>query len=187
MPNSNIQELEEQLRQAYADARGMQEHVTGRPRGEHVQLVNSVPNAEGKPFDQYAPTTWGAGEYDFVVPSGQRCRLRKMQVEELAKRGILDKVTRLPGLTETVIQKAEGQPPEKVAEMPSAETIKTVTDLVNELIPLVVIAPVISPIPAENEERTPGRIYVDSIDIEDRIAILNRAIGGLKNLDTFRN
>ena len=143
------------------------------------------------PSDPYAPTAWGATEYDFITPLGQRCRLRTLPLERLAEAGILDKLTRLPGIAEELIAKAEGQPPQP-EQMPDAQTVETITEVVNKLIPIVVVAPVISEVPdpeAEDpadRERVAGRIYVDSIDLRDRIAIMNRAVGPLVKLDSFR-
>jgi hypothetical protein len=156
---------------------------------EQQVVSNSTPQQSSTPVDRYVATSWGELEYDFTTPSGQLCRLKKLDLTELAEAGILDKVTRLPGVVGGVIAKAEGQPPQPEShpgEMPSRETIATVVDVVNILVPLVVVAPRIEPLPAEGEERFPGRIYVDSIEIADRIAIMNRVLGTVARLDSFR-
>ena len=155
-------------------------------RGEQT-IANSVP------ADPYAVTSWGSDGYDFTTPSGQRCRLRNLPLEELAAQGILDRITRLPGLVDDLVQAAEGAPPTKVAESLKPETIELLNEVVNKLVPIVVMKPEVwaIPDPADEDEdareRKAGRIYVDSIDFIDRVAIMNRAVGGLKKLDSFRN
>lgn len=141
--------------------------------------------------DRYAATVWGQNEYDFTTPSGQTCRMRKLPVEELLRAGILDRVTRLPGIAQEQIDLAEGLPPVDVPEMPDEETVAVVIELVDVLLPLAVIMPKVHSVPKPDESgevkgREPGRIYTDMIELVDRIAIMERAIGGLKTLDAFR-
>ncbi len=170
----SVEELERQLAEARA--------------AEVKQIVsNSVPQ-HGE-SDPYAVTAWGQTEYDFVTPSGQRCRLRKLDPAELAEAGILDKVTRLPGVTAGLVEKSSGQPPAPEPDpeaMPDKETIRALVDLVNVLVPMVVVKPSVAPIPENDEERVQGVVYVDSIEITDRIAIMERSLQGLAKLDSFR-
>lgn len=165
----------EELEAALAAARAEQRAV--------VKISNSVPQQE-QLADPYAPTAWGATEFDFITPTGQRCRLRNVPIEELAKIGVLDRITRLPGIAETLVGKSEGAPPRP--EMPEPEVIASLTEVLNELIPIVVVAPTIYPLPGE-EGKVTGRIYVDSIDFRDRVAILHRVVGDLSKLDDFRS
>jgi hypothetical protein len=183
----SVEELEAQL----ATARAQQEQ---RIIGNSVPEERKLPRREDGTLgdgSKYAVTAWGETEFDFRTPSGQLCRLKKADVAELAEKGILDQVTRLPGVTAGVIATAEGQPPQKADTMPDRETIKTVIDLVNILVPMVVVAPEICPLPEPMADGSPGpreegRIYVDSIEITDRIAIMTRVLGGLQKLDAFR-
>lgn len=140
------------------------------------------------PSDPYAPKVWLSNTFDFLTPSGQLCQLKKVDVAQLAEKGILDKLTRLPGIAAAQVAKAEGAPPEKAVdpELPDTETIKAVLEAVNVLVPLVVVQPHVWELPAEGEPRVPERIYVDSIEIGDRIAIMHRVLGGLQDLDKFR-
>jgi hypothetical protein len=167
----SVEELEAQLAEA-------------RLRSQEAQNFNSVPTP---PKDKYALTTWGETEYDFTTPGGQLCRLRNLPIEEAAASGILDKISRLPGLTAEVVAKAEGAPPIEVDEMPTAETIASLTEVVNVLVPMVVVQPEIHLLPLEGEERQTGLIYVDSIPFPDRVAIMNRTVGDLQRFDNFRN
>ena len=180
----NVEDLKRQLAEAQAEEARQARHNT-----QTVIPTFPNPHAVQQPqqADPYAPVVWGASEYDFTTPSGQRCRLRKLPIEQLATTGILDQITRLPGLTAELVAKSSGMPPTPTDVMPDTETVKSVIEVVNQLVPIAVVRPEILPVPAEGEERLEGRIYVDSIELMDRVAIMNRVISPLQKLDAFRN
>lgn len=175
--SKTIEQLQAELAAAYAS----------RMQGE-VRVTSSATSVPAE--DPYAPTAWAANEYDFEVPSGQRCRLRKLPVEELVRSGVLDKLTRLPGLTDKVIRTAEGLPPVKEPaedEMPAPEHMQGLLELLDAILPIVVLKPRVYPEPTDPEQRINGRVYPSSIELADRVAILERSVGGLRDLDKFRN
>jgi hypothetical protein len=137
-----------------------------------------------------AAEVWGSNEFDFVCPSGARCRMRKLMPEKLLESGILDQLTSLPGYVAEVVDKAEGQPPKKDDEV-NPKDITSVLEVLEKLIPMVVVEPGVSPVPVPDEtghvpERREGRIYTDSIELQDRIAIMERAVKGVRRLEPFR-
>jgi hypothetical protein len=151
----------------------------------HPALQTNIPSPS-MPADRYAVTTWGQNGQDFRTPSGQLCRLRKLNPAKLAASGILDRITRLPGMAQDLVDQAEGAPPAKTDEMPSAEAVEALVDLLNVLIPIAVEQPTIYPLPGEGEERVTGRVYVDSVDFTDQVAIMEKVVGGLRSFDNFR-
>jgi hypothetical protein len=180
----SVEELERML--AEAKRTSTQTNIPTFPNLQNDVVIFPSPSPQSEvAANPYAATTWGSNEYDFKTPTGQLCRLKRLDVAELAKAGILDRVTRLPGLTAELVARSEGQPP--AAEvMPDKETIETVLEVLHVFLPIVVVQPQIWPLPADGEERKPERIYVDSIDIVDQVAIMTRALQGLKALDSFR-
>jgi hypothetical protein len=132
----------------------------------------------------YAATSWGSNFYDFRVPSGQLCQMRKLQPEELAEKGILDKITRLPALAQEQIDQAEGKPP--TLTKAEADALPELLSVLSLLLPLVVVQPELWPEPAEGEERVAGRVYVRDVELADRIAIMERALEGVAKMDNFR-
>lgn len=136
------------------------------------------------PPQAYAATSWASPYYDFVVPSGQRCQMQKLRPEMLIETDLLDKLTRLPAFAEENIRQAEGRPPAPV--MPDKEQLKEVLKVVDELLPLVVVQPRVMPNDTKPEDRLPGSVLVQDVDVMDRIAILNRATQGVAMLDNFR-
>jgi hypothetical protein len=165
----------EEFQQARAQGYQLNDTVETTPS----PVLSAEPEA-----DKYAVTTWGESEYDFRVPSGQLCRMKKIQPQELAGTGLLDRITRLPGLAEEQVRKAEGQPP--TPAMPEAEQLKTMVSLLEELLPLVVVKPKLHPNPLNGEDKVPGRVYVSDVDLADQIAIMERAVGGVAKMDNFR-
>lgn len=139
-----------------------------------------------------AAQVWGSNEYDFTCPSGAQCRMRKLMPEKLLEMGVLDKITALPGLAEEQVEKAEGQPPKKLTDsLPSKEDLAAIVGVLELLIPMVVVEPRVYPVPVPNAEgvvpdRVSGRIYTDTIELMDRIAIMERAVQGVKKMEPFR-
>lgn len=164
------------LRPAPAEA-GDEPTFTGQP-------MDTGENRKSK--DPYAPTAWAQSEYDFVTPSGQRCLLRPLDQQALLQAGILDKATRLPGIVaDEVIAKAEGQPP-KLNKIPNAEQLGDLFGIVDIIVTMAVVKPEILPVPTDGGQRVQGAVYVDSIRLSDRMAIMEEALGEVKKLDSFR-
>lgn len=152
----------------------------------------AVPTPAPAPVQERpAAEVWGSTEYDFVCPSGAKCRMRKLMPEKLLEFGILDRISTLPGVAAGVVDKAEGAPP-KPGDMPDAQDIKDVVGILEVLLPAVVVSPVVYAVPVvgddgEVPERVVGRIYTDSIELTDRIAIMERAVQGVQKLVPFRS
>jgi hypothetical protein len=160
-------------------------------RGE-VYIGTSVPKSKPQPRDDvWASKSADAAEYEFVCPSGQNCAMRKLSPERLLEAGILDKVTRLEGLADTLIKQAEGLPPEK-QKLPSREDLAALLEVINLLIPIAVVAPKVwaddaSELDDGHPDGMPaGGIRCSDIDLEDRMAIMNEALKGIRKLDPFR-
>jgi hypothetical protein len=176
----SVEELESQL----AAARANSNQTNVATVRESDPFAGSGPKTEK--INPYAVTSWGSIEYDFTVPSGQTCRMRKLRPETMIGAGILDKITRLPGFAQEAIDKAEGARPAGVGTMPSTEDMRQLLVVLAEIIPLVVVQPPVHPDPADGEEREPGVVYISDIELADRIAIMERATSGISKFDNFR-
>lgn len=149
-------------------------------RGE-ISLGSSV-----KP--RPAPNVWASKlsstSYEFTVPSGQTCRLRRLAPEKLLEAGILDKIGILESLADKLVSKSNGEPP--VANtVPTSEEFALLLETINLVVPMVVIEPVVyadSAVVADGEEV----IRVSDIDLDDRMAILEESVKGITKLSSFR-
>lgn len=121
----------------------------------------------------------------FVCPSGQTCRLRQVTPDALMSVGILDKVTRLEGLAAKLVHEAEGHPPVEEG-VPSREDFAELLSVINSIVPIAVAEPKVLPDPAPGEAEMDGALYASDIDLEDRLAIMEEALKGIRALDRFR-
>jgi hypothetical protein len=172
----NTQELQAMSAEAF---------LLAKERG-FVKPGNAEPAPPSPPQDPYAATVeaWASGEYDWRTPSGKLCRLRPFPLEEIAATGMLDKLTRLPGITQQLITKSEGQPPSK--EPALKDQAGMLVEVLNSVLPLCIVKPEVHAVPPKGEERVKGLVYVDTIPLPDRIALLNEVVGGVEKWDTFR-
>jgi hypothetical protein len=156
------------------------EPLLGAKPTAEVNLGTSVPGEYG--------SSWAAGgsaEYDFVVPSGERCRMKELEIEHLLQAGILDDVSRLEGLADELIERAEGAPPQ-AKKLPSREEFADLLRVINVLVTLAVVKPHVH-LDTETDTVPAGSVAVSRIALEDRAAIMERALKGLRALDRFRN
>lgn len=137
-------------------------------------------------------TAWGknkGGElHELTVPSGQDCLVRRPGVEPLIEIGLLDKVDGLTGLVDQKhIKRVKG---EKSVDIDSLakdkDSLLNVIKTVNDIIVHVVVEPEVLPVPEEGTKRDPESVYVDDIDLNDKMFIFNYAIGGTSDLEQFR-
>ena len=166
--------------------------------------------------DKYAPTAWGGGnEFDFTTPSGQLCRLRRMDPVALLGEGLLDKLDfltsmvvsdHLPNAKKTALERAkeakakvgtagmteeekEAEKNSKVMEeiFQDPKRMQELVKTLDKVLVAVTIKPEILAIPEVFENnRVEGAIYTDHIDFNDKMAIFNRMMKGVKDLESFR-
>jgi hypothetical protein len=146
-------------------------------------LQTSLGSAAPKPEPR--SDVWGSKKVakDFVCPSGQTCRLLPLQPHTLLEKGLLDRIARLEGLSAELVDAAEGQPPASV-QAPTSEELKGVLDLLNLVLPLVIAEPKVYE--DDDKDAPEDAIRVRDIDLDDRMAILEESMKGLKALDRFR-
>jgi hypothetical protein len=70
--------------------------------------------------------------------------------------------------------------------MGNAEQLVQVMGLVNIILCEAIEAPQVWPIPEDGEPRVSGRVYVDTISMEDRFFLFSEVTGGLESLASFR-
>lgn len=157
-----------------------------------MALTDNTPTPAPSQPSPYAVTAWGSTSEDFTTPSGQRCLLRKPDIAALMRDGLLEVINRLDAIVDgEVIPKAEGRAPSADMQtvmklLSDPDKFDAVMQTVDRVVLHSVIQPKIHPNTTE-EERVPGRVYVDSIDFRDKMAIFEKMFGGLRELETFRS
>lgn len=158
------------------------------------------------------PATSGIGvAEDVVVPSGQRALVRRPGVQGLVAAGILDHVDSLTAIVgEKHINRAKGKAPEvnmkSLAKDP--KQLSQALDLIDKVVCHIVLKPSLQMSPKclvcnNNQEwhawedadkvdhspvieREDGVLYVGDVDLEDKMFLLNFAVGGTRDLESFR-
>lgn len=135
--------------------------------------------------------------FDLTVPSGALCQVKRPGPMGLIQAGILDRLDVLGSLVQTEhVDRVSGQKSEEDEKakqkrmiqelMQDKEKLVAATDLIDKVICFVVTEPKINPLPEPGVERDPEKVYVDSVDFEDKEFIFQFVMGGTADLATFR-
>lgn len=154
----------------------------------HGVRAYSTPTAPpSQEEDRYAPTTWGVLDEELRVPSGQLCRVKKLDFVDLMASGMLDKLNTLQGVVDKHVKKGEGAPPiDPMKMMTDRRTATQMADLISQVVCMVVTAPKVEMPPKDPAKRVDGVIYSDTVDIMDKMEIFTHAMGGMSELESFR-
>jgi hypothetical protein len=165
---------------------------TAAHEAEYSLAPHPVPSQGVRPdADPYQVTSWGESEEDFRAPSGQLCRLRKVDPTDLLEMGILDEVSRLPGLVQSgPMAEAQGKPPQDdnrilLEMLKDPAKLEGLMGLMDKLVAYVVVRPSVKVWDGKSG-RVPGQVYTDMIHLGDRMAIMEHAMGAVRKLDNFR-
>jgi hypothetical protein len=142
--------------------------------------------------------------YDLDLPSGFTVQVKRPGVQGLTKAGVLESLDSLTSIVQgEVIPKAEGKPEVDIKKiMADPEQLNSMLEMMDKIVVFCVVEPKLSPKPivkdADGEivaeptdeqldaERDEDLAYVDLVDDEDKTYIMNFALGGAKDLATFR-
>lgn len=165
-----------------------------------------------KDLSKYAPKAWGSPEFEFELPSGDVCLLRKVGPLELGEEGLLDK---LDFATSTVMNvhaknaamsnvervkrdrarreaKAAGKNDEDIDKasllelVKDAENSKAFREVMDNMLVLAVVAPEMHLPPKKGDPREDEWFYTDSVPFNDKMAIFNKLMEGVRGVETFR-
>lgn len=142
----------------------------------------------------YGKKVWGntaAEEWttDLEVPSGEICKVRRPGVEGLMQAGVLHDIDSLTGLVNSKhLNRVSGQPEIDVESLLKDQTnMENLLHVCNRVVCYVVVEPEVRMAPNDPTSRESGEhVYTDQIDIEDKMFILNFAVGGSNDVARFR-
>jgi len=121
------------------------------------------------------------------VPSGNVALVKNLGMRAFISRGLIPN-TLLPIVTEAL---ERGKPPsgrvlaEEIGKK-GTKALEDVFDLVDRVVIECVVDPVVSKIPEEDETRDPELLYVDEVDLEDKMFIFQWVVGGTRDIARFR-
>lgn len=147
--------------------------------------------------DKYKATAWG-GELtvDLEVPSGQLCLARRPGLNGLLKAGVLHDIDPLLPLIDEHVARVEGKidPERREAELNkelldifrNPAQFATIQHMLDRVVCYVVLKPQILHTPDDPTQRQSDKIYADMVELEDKIFILDWALGGASDVISFR-
>lgn len=166
-------------------------------------------------YDRYAPVSWGTEEtFDIRCPSGQVCKARMLEMEDIVELDIMDAMDVLGPevMSEEENRKGprdfqksakqlqaekEAKDREFMKDMTKDKTkFREMIAMVDKIVARCVILPKIHrPIkivgdrefPIAREDREEGVIYTSSIGFEDKMHIFDKVFGGMEGLKSFRD
>ena len=120
---------------------------------------------------------------ELELPSGNTCLVRRKPMGALLRSG------RVPNALMPMLKEAfkRGGKPEDIP--PEIEGLDDMVDLYNKVDMVVVecvVNPKVLPVPPEGEDRDEDALYVDDIDDDDKMAVFNFAVSGVKDMESFR-
>lgn len=143
--------------------------------------------------DKYAPTTWGssngaAGYEEITVPSGQLVLVQKLNIQVLIKSGLLQN---FDSLSSTIANKHLGATNDDVEDtiydiLKDPKKAESLFYTIDRVTCMTVVQPEITMAPNDYTLREPGKIYTDTIDLDDKLFIFNYALSGTKQANSFR-
>jgi hypothetical protein len=163
--------------------------------------------------NKYAATSWATEvTIDLECPSGQLAQVRRPGVPGLIKAGVLDSLDVLTGIVQTdhIERVKSGKDAsisaEDVAKLAQDKAkLLEALDLADKVVEYVVLQPsvlrpvvrdengepVLDPvtrkeIPLPDKDRVPGQVYMDSVELMDKMFIFQFVVGGVRDLETFR-
>lgn len=151
--------------------------------------------------DKYAVTGWASGPqpFDLTLPSGQTCLVRKLEVPDLIRTGLLDRLdTFFPELLAEEGQKKDTEDDESfLQKIKDPAKFNALEDIINKIAIEVVLTPKLHAVPVPTPDqlaqgitsdtlRIDGLVYVDKIPFGDKMAIFNAVFEGIGDLGQFR-
>lgn len=147
---------------------------------------------EDKTFtdERYAPSQWGSvgGLEDLTMPSGQVAQVRRPGPQGLIEAGVIHSLDALTGIVQNeLIPQAEGAPKVDVQKLMKNESaLASIIHTADRVVVHCVVQPKVEMTPNDVTSRKPGVIYADMVDLEDKMFIMQFAMGGTRDVATFR-
>lgn len=159
--------------------------------------------------DPYAPSSWASSTYEFTLPSGDKCLLRKIDPLTLAEAGLMDKLdfatsvvmnTHAKNANMTTVERVKrdrakraGQDPDEDADratmqaiMRNAENSRAFREVLDQMMVVGVAAPKMHIPPDNEDDKEYGKFYTDGPPFADKMAVFNELMKGVRATEQFR-
>lgn len=128
--------------------------------------------------------TWKSNKQgiEVTVPSGNVCLARRVGMEVFLQQGMIPN-TLLPIVRAAM---SSGEAPDVSMESMDDGMLQDIISLVNAVCVYIVQEPVLRQVPPEGELRDDDVLYVDEVDLDDKMFLFNWAVGGTADAERFR-
>ncbi len=117
-----------------------------------------------------------------TFPSGNVARVRNPGLQAFLREGMVP--NGLLPIVQTAIDKHVAPTPQEMMQRPQA--LAETLELMESITMYCVLEPKIHPTPLPGEARDPELLYVDEVDIEDKVFVFQLVGGGTSDLERFR-
>lgn len=131
------------------------------------------------------------GTYAVALPSGNTARLRRADLQTFISLGIIPN-SMLKIVQKQIERSRKGKPQneEKVSQefeamIEDPQKLADVIMLADNITVYVVVEPKVLPVPDDEEDRDAEALYIDEVDMGDKMFIFNWAMGGSPDAETF--
>lgn len=127
------------------------------------------------------------GTTELEVPSGNVCLVRKPDgMKAFMVNGKIPN-SLMPLVAAALDEKSSNDGElDMQAILADPEKMNDMMALIDSITVATVVEPVVHPVPSGDVGRNDDMLYVDEIDMEDKLMIMGFALGGVKDLETFR-
>lgn len=131
----------------------------------------------------------GLAPVELDLPSGNVCLARRRTLDVFMKEG------RIPNSLMAIIQQqmnqVDGKPTGDLKDglakiMDDPGKLADIVKLADTVLMACVVEPKVNPQPEVEADRDDELLYVDEVDLDDKMFIFSWAVGGTKDLDRFR-
>lgn len=131
----------------------------------------------------------GFAPQELSLPSGNVCLARRRTLDVFMKEG------RIPNSLMSIVQqqmnetdgKNSSAMDESLGEiMDDPQKLADITRLADEVVIQCVVEPKVHRAPDDEEDRDDELLYVDEVDLDDKMFIFSWSVGGTKDLERFR-
>jgi hypothetical protein len=160
-----------------AQAQRREERLVPAPDASEITPVSQWKKSKGSNINQTP----------LKVPSGNTCLVRMITPEDFLTGGNIPDV--LAPIVNEAIRETSGKPPEapQIAEsLLASGDIHSMLKMVDGVVLMAVIEPALQPVPGDHEERSDDLLYVDEVDLEDKMFVMQFVLGGTRDLERFR-
>lgn len=123
----------------------------------------------------------GRGGVELELPSGNVCLARKVGITTFIRKGLI------PNSLLGMVQKAQqGRGLDRDEILGDDQRLRDLVEMYDRIVVDVVVQPRVLAAPPEGVAREEDALYVDDVDDEDKQFVANWAMGGVRDLESFR-